>query len=131
MQDRPSLASQVYTRQREDLLEAEREFLSQVTLKMLVLIAFCLTLACLLTMMGMGASRVHACLHKGPHPPSMSHVTWHKASASILLHCGQYDGTLQHQIAWLAASPDCPLMVTTCNERAPGGSLQRSAPQTM
>eukprot|EP00891_Asterochloris_glomerata_P004560 jgi/Astpho2/4560/Aster-00142 len=30
VQDRPSLASQVYTRQREDLLEAEREFLSQV-----------------------------------------------------------------------------------------------------
>ena len=34
VQDRPSLASQVYTRQREDLLEAEREFLTQVTLKM-------------------------------------------------------------------------------------------------
>ena len=42
VQDRPSLASQVYTRQREDLLEAEREFLTQVTLKMPAQIASCL-----------------------------------------------------------------------------------------
>ena len=42
VQDRPSLASQVYTRQREDLLEAERVFLTQVTRKRLVLIASCL-----------------------------------------------------------------------------------------
>ena len=63
VQDRPSLASQVYTRQREDLLEAEREFLTQVTLKMIGLTASSLLVA--LTMMGMGTSLVSACPHKG------------------------------------------------------------------
>ena len=63
VQDRPSLASQVYTRQREDLLEAEREFLTQVTLKMTGLTASCFLVS--LTMMGIGTSLVNACLHKG------------------------------------------------------------------